>query len=274
MAQVFCSIGTVLGKANGNNYRLLERYANQIKCDGFEFMMCSSWQDKVGDIVDFVRRINLNVPIYHCRKHIGENIGYGGEDGFSEAFHEFESNCKMAHLLGAEKVVLHLWSGRVSDQHFENNIAAYPRLKEIADANQVDLLIENVVCNAGNPMDRLSELAEIYPDIHFVFDTKMAEFHGQLELLYDSKYEWLWKEGYIRHYHVNDYCGGILDWANLKTLPIGYGQIDFERFFDFINDTKYNSTFTLEAPVYDQTGTANIELLNRQIEFILKRVGN
>ena len=68
-------------------------------------------------------------------------------------------------------------------------------------------------------MKHWCELKEEYPEIHFVFDTKMAAFHEQLDWLYEKEYEWLWKEGHIKHYHVNDYAGGYMDWKNLITLP-------------------------------------------------------
>lgn len=271
MAEILCSIGTLLGKPNGNDYRLLETFTKQINCDGYEFMMCSSWYDKIDEIIEFCHELGLNFPVYHCRKSIGENISLG-EEGYNEAFREFEINCKMAHSLGSKRVVLHLWSGMISDTHFENNIKAYPMLKQIADDNYVDLLVENIVCNNKSQMERICELATIFSDIHFVFDTKMAAFHGQLELLYEPEYSFLLKN--IRHYHVNDYGGGLLDWAHLKTLPIGEGNIDFERFFNFINNTGYNDTFTIESPVFDSEGNVDIDVLNKQIEYIKDRLQN
>lgn len=137
---------------------------------------------------------------------------------------------KIARRIHAKKLVVHLWDGITSDQNFGNNIAVYPDLTDLAYSYGVDLLVENVVCNQENPMKHWCELAEKYPDIHFVFDTKMAAFHAQLDLLYEKEYEWLWQEGHIRHYHVNDYAGGYMDWTNLRTLPIGKGHIDFKRF--------------------------------------------
>ena len=47
------------------------------------------------------------------------------------------------------------------------------------------------------------------------------------------------KKGHIRHYHVNDYAGGHKDWANLKTLPMGKGKIDFDSFFEHVKKTGY-----------------------------------
>ena len=50
----------------------------------------------------------------------------------------------------------------------------------------------------------------------------------------DDKYDILWKEKHIRHYHVNDYGGGYMEWSRLKTLPPGKGHFDFDKFFDYI----------------------------------------
>ena len=115
-----------------------------------------------------------------------------------------------------------------------------------------------MVCNREDPMKHWCELGEIYPDIAFVFDTKMAAFHGQIDMLYQEEYAWLWKERHICHYHVNDYAGGYKDWANLKTLPIGKGNVDFERFFTYIKEIGYNDTFTVEATAFNSDGVVEV----------------
>jgi len=136
----------------------------------------------------------------------------------------------------------------------------------------LDLLVENVVCNVENPMKHWCELKEKYPDIHFVFDTKMAAFHEQMDLLYKPEYEWLWKDLHICHYHVNDYGGGYMDWKNLRTLPIGKGKIDFERFFQFIEKIGYQGTFTVEATAFNQEGVVDIQMLNEQFRYMRERI--
>ncbi|MDE6940967.1 MAG: sugar phosphate isomerase/epimerase [Lachnospiraceae bacterium] len=128
--------------------------------------------------------------------------------------------------------------------------------------------MENVVCSVEDPMKHWCELRERYPDIHFVFDTRMAAFHGQLDLLYETRYRWLWQEGHIRHYHVNDYAGGNMDWAHLGSLPIGKGNIDFSRFFEFIGKTGYDGSFTVEATACHGGGGVDVEMLNRQFGYI------
>ena len=101
-----------------------------------------------------------------------------------------------------------------------------------------------------------------------MFDTKMAAFHEQLDLLYTKEYEWLWQDGHIHHYHVNDYAGGYMDWANLRTLPIGKGHIDFEKFFGYIARTGYQGTFTVEATAFNKEGIVDVDMLNNQFRRI------
>ena len=138
----------------------------------------------------------------------------------------------------AEKIVLHLWNGVISDSNFENNLKNFGQLQRIAEEFGLDLLVENVICHL-DPMTHWKELRKEYPDIHFVFDTKMADFHRQLEMLYDPEFDWLHSENHIRHYHVNDYGGKYLEWTNLKVLPVGEGHIDFEKFFSFLKEKNY-----------------------------------
>jgi len=170
-------------------------------------------------------------------------------------------------------MVVHLWDGITSDAYFQNNMEAYSRLRDIANEYSVRLLIENVVCNQEDPMKHWCELKEKYQDICFVFDTKMASFHDQMNLLYEEEYQWLWRDNYICHYHVNDYAGGYKEWSKLRTLPIGQGHVEFEKFFAFIRKIGYKDTFTVEATAFDSSGVIDVEMLNKQFEFIRNSIG-
>ena len=263
--QILCSTGALVGRPNGRNYRLLETLTPQLHCDGFEFILYSTWYDEIYPLTDYLCSLALNIPVMHCEKTLAEHISRGGEEGLREAFRLFRINCELAARLGAKKMVFHLWNGVISDSHFENNLAAYPRLKETALAYGLDLLVENVICH-GDPMSHWLALRETDPDVRFVFDTKMADFHGQLPLLYQPEYAWLWQENHIRHYHVNDYGGSYMDWNDLRVLPLGKGHIDFDRFFAFVAGTGYRDTFTFEATGFDAQGIVHIDMLNDQFD--------
>lgn len=265
MCKILCSTGAMIGKPNDRDYKLLKDLSRKLTCDGFEFMMYSSWYEEVEALIVALREMQLYIPIMHCEKHIGEAISKGE---FDEAYRRFDINCYVAREIGAGSMVVHLWDGITSDAYFENNIGAYSRLREIADKYSIEVFIENVVCNQEDPMKHWGELKERFPDIRFVFDTKMASFHSQMELLYEEEYQWLWENKHICHYHVNDYAGGYKEWEKLRTLPIGQGHIDFDRFFEFIHKIGYNGTFTVEATAFDSNGVVDIPMLNKQFEFI------
>lgn len=266
MSKILCSTGALL--KYGGDYKILEPLSGQLACDGYEFMMDSPYYEGAEALKRYFHKIKLYIPVVHCEKSIGENISKGGQSEWNDALEKFEVNCDIAQSIGAEKMVIHLWDGRTSDSNFQNNLSGYDHLNKISQRYGLDLLVENVVCNVENPMKRFCELRESYPDIHFVFDTKMAAFHDQLDWLYDTEYRWLWQEGHICHYHVNDYSGGYMDWENLRPLPIGKGKIDFARFFDFLTQTGYDGFLTAEATAHNEEGVVDVELLNEQFRYI------
>lgn len=268
MNEILCSTGALLGRANGCNYWLLQEFAEHLDCDGYEFMMYPMWYEEVDELIAALKKWKLYIPVVHADKSIGERISKGGEENFREAFALFEINCRISKELGAKKVILHLWNGLASDLHFENQLGAYPVFNQIAARYEQKLLIENIVCNGKSPMERWCELKRAYPEIAFVYDTKMAEFHGQSHLLYEEAYEWLWKDGHICHYHVNDYGGGYKEWAQLRTLPVGAGHVDFEAFFQFIRSIGYQENFTLESTLFGADGKVDFEVMNRQIAYV------
>lgn len=269
MCKILCSTGALLGKSNNIDYRLLADLSKQLICDGYEFMMYTPWYEETTSLINTLLSANLHIPVMHCEKHIGEAISKGE---FDEAYRRFRINCSIAGEIGSEKIVVHLWDGITSDAHFQNNINAYARLKDIAAKYNVEPLIENVVCNRENPMKHWCELRDNYPDIRFVFDTKMAAFHEQLNWLYMEEYNWLWQNKHISHFHVNDYAGGYMEWKRLRALPIGQGHIDFKGFFAFIEEIEYHDTFTVEAPALNSDGIVDIGMLNAQFQYIRRAV--
>ena len=263
MSRILCSTGALIGRPNGRDYRLLRQFCPQLDCDGFEFIFYSTWYDETEALAGFMKQLKLNIPVMHCEKTVAEHISAGGEEELREAIRLFEINCGIAETIGADRMVFHLWNGLISDSHFENNLRDYPLLREKAEKHGLTFMVENVVCHQ-DPMSHWVELYRHYPDIRFVFDTKMADFHRQMDLLYAPEYDWLWKEGHIIHYHVNDFGGNYMDWSNLKVLRLGKGHIDFDRFFRFLRETGYAGDLTFEGTGFDQTGAVDIRGLNEQ----------
>lgn len=43
MKKILCSTGAIIGLRNGRDYKLFKPLGKQLTCDGFEFVMYSSW---------------------------------------------------------------------------------------------------------------------------------------------------------------------------------------------------------------------------------------
>ncbi|MBR5712706.1 MAG: sugar phosphate isomerase/epimerase [Lachnospiraceae bacterium] len=266
--KVLCSTGALIGKPNGRNPRLLGELEKKLEGDGLEFMLYSNWYETQDEITEYVKSLGLYIPVFHCQKSVGEEATQGN---FAEVNRLMECNARMAEALGSDRMVFHLWNGQMSDCCFDNNLKAYGDLRKICEDHGVELLVENVVCNREDPLLHWKQLADRYDNVGFIFDTKMAAFHGQIEAFCEGEYAWVWKEGRVHHYHINDYAGGYKDWTALKTLPIGAGHIDFEKFLAFVKNTGYDGTFTLESTAFDKTGAVDTDMLNRQVAYIRGR---
>lgn len=280
MNKVLCSSGAIIGRANNNDYRLLKEYVPKLDCDGIELMMSSSWYSDIETVIKSIKSYNIDVPVIHSQKSLGEalcgmtasyenglyseHIMTEEEDAqnFKNGTDRFVLNLRLAEGLGADRMVLHLWNGIASDKNIEKNIERYAVWKELAQKAGVDLLVENVICNTKDPLYNVGLVAKKYEDAGFVYDTKMAEFHEQTMDLFRNEYEWIVKNGQIRHLHINDYGGGYMDWANMSVLPIGKGHVDFEAFFKKLSDYEYRGDFTVESTALSREGVVDFDMLN------------
>ena len=264
--RVLCSTGALIGRTNGRDYRLLAPCAEKLRCDGFELMMYDTWYADVDGLSRFLLPLSLQIPVLHCEKRIGEMLSAGGEENRMEASRRFEINCQLASVLGADRMVMHLWDGVTSDHFFSNNLAAYIPLRDLARRYGVTLTIENVVCAQADPLTRLRQLLAVDPEALLTYDIKMAAFHGQTEKMYQPENRDLWPR--IAHLHVNDFGGAPGDWSSLKTLHLGRGSIDFSRLFAFLNTVGYEGDYTVEATAFLPDGVIHWEDLNRDFAII------
>ena len=261
MNRILCSTGALIGRPNGRDYRLLKQCAQELDCDGFEFLMYNTWHGEIEEIKSFLASLSVDFPVFHIEKSVGNLISRDGEGDVEQAFSLFETNCAIARDIGSEKLVLHLWGSVDSDKNIANNIECYKALRSTADRYGLLLTVENVVCNRKDPYTHFCELMAEYPDVRFTYDTKMAEFHCQNDLLYLPESEELFS--HISHFHINDYAGGYMEWERLATLNIGEGHVDFKRLFGFLKEKGYKNDFTVEATSFDKNGIINFAALNK-----------
>ena len=58
MNRILCSTGALIGRPNGRDYRLLEECVRRLECDGFEFMMYSTWYDQADALTAFLKELS------------------------------------------------------------------------------------------------------------------------------------------------------------------------------------------------------------------------
>ena len=234
MRKILCSTGALFPRTTPEKYIALGDMADKLNCNGFEFMVDSTMYENVHKLIQIVKPLKLWIPVVHCQKSLGESLcgmkawfdgtGYheyrmtDEEDraAFENGIKRFRVNLEIANAFGADKMVLHLWNGIVSDKNFSKNIERFSVLDDLTKASRVELMIENVVCNQKNPLENMKRVHEAYQNATFVFDTKMSEFHNQTMELFLPEWDWLLRERLISLMHINDYNGGYMDWSNLR----------------------------------------------------------
>ncbi|MBQ8978527.1 MAG: sugar phosphate isomerase/epimerase [Oscillospiraceae bacterium] len=264
MNRILCSTGALLGRANGRDFTLLADLEKRLECDGFELMMYEDWYEKAGAAAAFLKGLEKPCVTFHVEKRVGDLISRNAEGDTEKAAELFELNCKLAQEIGSEKLVLHLWSGLDSDKDMPHCIEMYAICRDIAQKYDILLTVENVVCNRNDPISDMHTVLKAYPDAVFTYDTKMAEFHGQLMDIALDENRPLWER--VVHLHANDYKGGIKDWANLKTLHLGEGQADLEGFFDLVRERGYKGDITVESTSFGKTdGIIDVDKMNASL---------
>lgn len=266
---ILCSTGTIVGKANGFDYRLILKYRNEICADGFELMMLKAYYGKLSQIAKDFDRAGIYTPMIHLEKDITALLGLGTEEDLCEGLRIFTENADMAKAVGAKGAVFHLWDGRFEKNQLEKGTALLETLYEICEKRGVELLVENIPCR-HSPYENILKIADKYPSAHFTFDTRHADFIGETDLFLKSP---IWKTK-IRHIHVSDHCGQTAPGMWGVTRPILHpeeGNIDFHALFSSM--PPYNGeTATLESPVMLPDGTHNLDKLNRSLSFMRKKM--
>ena len=271
MIPVYASNGAFITRYNGRDYHHIAKYAPMLTCDGIEFLMYFVWKDEVADVRRFLKDTLLNYPVMHMDKQIGEALSEFGSGGKEEAMRLFMRDLDTAEEIGSRKLVLHLWNGPYSDAHFDDALALYGEMQDMAARRGMELTAENVTCVNNVCLDHLLKMRALFPAAHFTYDTKMAELHGENELLGREKYLDLLQSGAISHLHVNDtkLTPGM---DRLPIMHIGDGCVQFDSFFALLKKVGYSGTATVESTSVYEDGSVDIAKLNRSLQTVKARL--
>ncbi|MBQ7934518.1 MAG: sugar phosphate isomerase/epimerase [Lachnospiraceae bacterium] len=268
MVRFLCSSGALITSRNGRNYKLLEQAERELTSEGFEFMMYPVWYENWEEIATDVAAMDISVITFHVDKSVGELISRNEEGDREQARENFTINCRMAQMMGAKLLVLHLWGGMPSDRNIDVNIKEYARLRKIAEEYELLLTIEDVPCNQENPLKHMVALYKQYPDVTFTFDIRFAAFHGLVDQFLSKENAWMW-QGAIKHIHIGDFAGESMDWGALRNcLHPGEGKIDFARLFNHLANVGYEGTVTVESTSVAEDGVMLTEKLNDTFAYL------
>lgn len=263
---LYCSTGTMVGRANNWNHRLFVEYSGEIAADGYELMMVNAYYEKLTDLVSDAMKSRLPFGVIHAEKDIGFYLG-GDEDDRKEALRLYGINCAVGKAVGAGKIVLHLWSGRRSDEFLERNLSVLDDLYELSEKAGLLLVIENVPCAFHDPITNLSRVKTARPDARFVYDVRFGAFHEQNRRIVSSG---ALEDGTVSHLHVSDYIGPPHDFSSLRPIPhLGEGIIGMEALLSEIAP-RFSGSVTLESPEILVDRVA-YDVINRDLLFI-KRI--
>lgn len=262
---LYCSTGTFTGKVNGRNPRLALEAAPHLRCDGLEVMLYEDWIGRLDEIAALYRENGLHCPVVHADKVIGDWMSDPSAGAAEEARRRFTESCRFARLIGAGKIVCHIWGRPESDAHMETISDRCGMLLSVAEEYGLVPAVENCVCVHGSPLRHLEALAARYPGLGITLDTRPAQFHRELPAFLESG---LFRSGQIRHIHIGDYAGGYKEWNRLYPIPHpGEGTVDFPAFFAGLIRAGYTGSVTLESPCIRPDGV-DTGTLNRDMDTI------
>ena len=78
--QILCSTGTIVGRVNGFDHRLIIKYKDEIEADGFELMMQKAFYGRLSEIAGELNRAAVPIRTIHFEKDITALLGLGGAE--------------------------------------------------------------------------------------------------------------------------------------------------------------------------------------------------
>ena len=262
MNKLYVSTGTIVGKANGYDHKVITENFENFSCDGYELMMLGFWYKKLDKVAADLRSSGIYTPVIHFDKDIGVIFAENDERFVPKAIDFFRMNAEFAEEIGAKKAVFHLWGGPKSDGNIDMATGLLPELIAECEKHGVMLLIENIPCKYSDPLSVWGKINERQPDVNFIFDTRFGAFHGQYLDIFASP---LWKK--VKHMHISSYSGVVNEWGLIRPiLHPGEGTVDFDHVFS--NMPHYDESITIESPVLRDDGTLDVEKMRGTIAYM------
>ena len=278
--EIYLSTGALVERRNGYNYHvvsdLVPRLMDKGYVSGAEFMMIKLYYEKRHEVVKEFLGAGVRFPVIHSDKDIGAYLSEAGviltEGGDrdeakkkkDEALDMLRFSLETGNMVGASRLVLHLWGGLCSDKAVDYNAEWLSELVGIARPYGIKILVENVPSTVTDPLTNWKKLEGYFDDIGLIFDTRFATCHRQPRETLTAP---LAKK--IEHVHVSDYRGGLKEFSCLRPVwHPGEGIADYDLMFGLLRDMDYSGSFTLESPGIISGSEIDEDRLRRSLSFI------
>lgn len=216
------------------------------------------WYQSSSSISAALATSGLRFPVLHTEKSIGPLLGSDRPADHVLALERLAQNCQFAQVIGAHTVILHLWGLPESDDHIERNLNSLAACLSIAGTYGVVLAIETIPCRRADPLTHVRHAIEQDQRCQVALDTEFLAIHQQLEAALSS--DWLWHTPRVRHIHIKDYDGQMVDSHGVRRfLHPGEGQIPFNNVFVVLKQRDFAGSISLEASALAADGAVDID---------------
>lgn len=263
--RVLCSTGAFSRDPDRTNPEEIARHMPLVDCDGFELIFYPSFYDDVDLCLHHLKSAAGLLQSLHTEKSIGPLLGDGDPDKVALGLRRLEINAKLAHELGIQRLVLHLWGLPDSDHHIERNLARIDACVGVAEHYDCHLSIESIPCLQDSPLMHLETIAAGYPGIAFTLDTEFLHMHDQLQRGLDSPEVF----GRTEQIHIKDAGEALTDQNGRRIyLHPGEGSIDFDRVADHTAAADHIVDWCLESSSVGADGSINGTQLQNDLAFM------
>ena len=261
---VVCSTGAISQGPDAEDDTLIDRWCPRIDADAFEIMFYEPWYGRSDEIAARVRGLHLRCIAVHAERSIGPDLVSEDAAVREAVFGHLAENCRFARQIGAEVVVLHLWGLPVGDARLDDQVAALPRLIDIAEGEGVRLGIETIPCTEHTPLENLERVVATDHRARVVLDTEFLSMHDQLDEALDASF--IWDDDRVVHIHIKDFDGAPqAPDGRRRYLHPGEGSVPFGRWFAEVAARGYRGPISLEATVEDREGDIDVGRLNESL---------
>jgi len=263
--RLLCSTGAFTRDCDRPDHTAILEVGPQLAVDGLEVIVYAPWYPALDQVQYDLQTSGLCFPVVHAEKSIGPAFGSDSKQERRSALDKLATNCRFAHAIGTELLVLHLWGLPDGDAHIERNLAALPACYEVAGAHGISLAIETIPCDSGTPLERMRQAIETEDGTLVALDTEFLAYHNQLDEAVDA--DWLWDR--VRHIHLKDYDGML--WSReegRRYLHPGQGHIDFPKVFRKLRQREFGETMSLKASGMNREGIVDLARVQQSLALL------